>query len=109
MGKNVSRKLADAFGGEHTWDSREVHRDRNLGPLRLCAENCAHVVCGIVAELEDQDASVAQQVARLVNQALVHFDAGGSAEERAVRFVVAHFALQLRGFAARDVRRVAYD
>ena len=76
---------------------------------RLRVENRAHVVCGIVAELEDQDAAVAQQVARLFDQSAVNFDAGGSAEERAVRFVVAHFALQLRGFVARNVRRVADD
>ena len=83
--------------------------DRNFGPCRLRVENRAHVFRGIVAEFEDQDAAIAQQVARLVNQALVHFDARRSAEERGVWFVVAHFALQLGGFVARDVGRIADD
>src|SRR5271170_7332137 len=109
MGNNVLRKLAGAFGGQDARDARQVHGDRNVGPRRLRVEYCAHVLRGIVSEFEDQNAAIAEQAARLVNQALVHFHARWSAEQRGVRFVVADFALQLGGFVARDVWRVADD
>ena len=101
--------LAGAFCGEHARDAGKIHRDRNFGPRRLRVENPAHVFRGIVAEFEDEYAAVAQQVASLVNQSLVHFGARGSAEKRGVRFVVAHFTLQLLCFVARDIRWVADD
>jgi hypothetical protein len=109
VGNYVSRNLADAFGGEHARDASKIHRDRNFRPPRLRVENPAYMFRGIVSQFKDEYAAVAQQVARLVNQALVHFDARGSAEERRVWFVVADFALQLGYFVARDVWRIAYD
>jgi hypothetical protein len=109
VANNVSWKLADSFGGEDARDARQVHRDRNVGPGRLRFKNSAHVFRGIVPEFKNQYAAVAKQVARLVNQALVHFDTRRSSEQSGVRFVVAHFALQFVGVIARDVGRIAND
>src|ERR1700733_1548956 len=75
-GNYVSRRLARTFGREHAWDASQVHGDRDFGPPRLRGEYCAHVFRGIVSQLEDQEAAVAQQVARLVHQALIQPDAG---------------------------------
>lgn len=101
--------LAGAFCGEHARDAGKIHRNCNVGPCSLRVENSANVVRGIVAEFEDQDAAITQQLARLVNQALVHFHAGWSAEECGVRFVVAHLTLQSGRVVARNVRWITDD
>ncbi len=109
MDNNVSRKLAGAFGGKDPRNARQVHGDRNVGPFSLRVENPPHVFGGIVSQFEDQYAAIAQQAASLINQALINFDSCGSAEESSVRLVVAHFALQMSCFTARDVWWIADD
>ena len=62
-----------------------------------------------MAQFEDEDAAIAQQIARLFDQPAVNFDTGAAAEQGLVRLVVADFALQVRCLFERNVRRIADD
>lgn len=70
-------------------------------------EYSAHVIRGIVAQLENEDAAISQQFTRLFDEPPVHFNTRAPAEERLMRFVIADFALQLRRVIERNIRRIA--
>lgn len=60
-------KLSETLSGYDARDSGQIVCEANIRPAELRGENSADVICGVVAELDDENPARAQERCRLLN------------------------------------------
>jgi hypothetical protein len=100
--------LLKPLGGDDSGDAGEIICNADTGPI-CSVEEGLHGGKGIVAQLENQDSAGFEVPGCLGDQVGVELVAFFAAEKGGVRFVVADFTGERKGFVATDVGRIADD
>src|SRR5574337_785321 len=74
-----------AFGGDHAGNAGQVLRHADAAPAAGGIQNRAHVLEGVVAQLEDENPAGTHQLSHLADERLVEGKTLLAGEERLVR------------------------